>query len=277
MTLFADRGPDVTVAEITQAAGVSKGTFYVYFASKAELIAALRESTDRRVPRPDGEGDGRQLARSARRSPSHVRWSASRSTSSPASSTRSSSRRRPTRRTGAAEVVRGFEEFLIDANEKGITDVSRPVLVRRPARRRGELRRPIQPGRRTFDREALVNAIVELQRRAARAMTTFEERSTDEFMFEDRRRHGGLLPPLVAIRHRARRRRRRTRRIGALGSLRARRRRAARRWRRGVHARSTRARSHRRLDGAGADRAAWHGRSARRHRRARPACPCRSG
>ena len=44
MTLFTDQGADVTVSEITQAAGVSKGTFYVYFASKTELIAQLREA-----------------------------------------------------------------------------------------------------------------------------------------------------------------------------------------------------------------------------------------
>ena len=33
----------MTVSEITQAAGVAKGTFYVYFSSKTELVAALRE------------------------------------------------------------------------------------------------------------------------------------------------------------------------------------------------------------------------------------------
>ena len=43
MSLFADRGADVTVSEITRAAGVSKGTFYVYFESKTELIAQLRD------------------------------------------------------------------------------------------------------------------------------------------------------------------------------------------------------------------------------------------
>src|SRR3954449_6828809 len=43
MSLFADKGEGITVSEITEAAGVSKGTFYVYFSSKRELIAQLRE------------------------------------------------------------------------------------------------------------------------------------------------------------------------------------------------------------------------------------------
>jgi len=43
MTLFDEKGAGVTVSEITEAAGVSKGTFYVYFESKTELIAQLRE------------------------------------------------------------------------------------------------------------------------------------------------------------------------------------------------------------------------------------------
>ena len=42
--LFAGRGvADVTVADIAAAAGVSKGSFYGYFASKEELVAALNE------------------------------------------------------------------------------------------------------------------------------------------------------------------------------------------------------------------------------------------
>jgi AcrR family transcriptional regulator len=38
------RGPgDATVSDITEAAGVAKGTFYLYFDSKEHLFAALRE------------------------------------------------------------------------------------------------------------------------------------------------------------------------------------------------------------------------------------------
>jgi len=40
--LFADRGlATTTIADITRAAGVSKGSFYVYFASRDELVEAL--------------------------------------------------------------------------------------------------------------------------------------------------------------------------------------------------------------------------------------------
>jgi AcrR family transcriptional regulator len=40
--LFAERGLNATtVADITEAAGVSKGSFYVYFASRDELLDAL--------------------------------------------------------------------------------------------------------------------------------------------------------------------------------------------------------------------------------------------
>lgn len=42
--LFAGRGvADVTVADIAAAAGVSKGSFYGYFGSKEELVAALNQ------------------------------------------------------------------------------------------------------------------------------------------------------------------------------------------------------------------------------------------
>ncbi len=41
--LFAERGVDATtVAAITEAAGVAKGSFYRYFTSREELIAALK-------------------------------------------------------------------------------------------------------------------------------------------------------------------------------------------------------------------------------------------
>jgi hypothetical protein len=67
---------------------------------------------------------------------------------------------------GEREVVRGFEEFLIDANAKGITNVADPywfavLLV-------GAANFAVRYSReaRTFDRDALVTAILELQRRA---------------------------------------------------------------------------------------------------------------
>ena len=42
--LFAEKGVDATtVADITGLAGVAKGTFYLYFDSKDQLIAGLRE------------------------------------------------------------------------------------------------------------------------------------------------------------------------------------------------------------------------------------------
>lgn len=42
--LFAERGIDATTVEdITRAAGVAKGTFYLYFGSKEHILAALRE------------------------------------------------------------------------------------------------------------------------------------------------------------------------------------------------------------------------------------------
>jgi AcrR family transcriptional regulator len=42
--VFAQKGmEDATVADITRAAGVAKGTFYLYFSSKEHLLTALRE------------------------------------------------------------------------------------------------------------------------------------------------------------------------------------------------------------------------------------------
>jgi AcrR family transcriptional regulator len=44
-TVFqAKRYDDVPVSEITELAGIAKGTFYLYFPSKADLIAALAET-----------------------------------------------------------------------------------------------------------------------------------------------------------------------------------------------------------------------------------------
>ena len=42
--VFQEKGiTEATVADITQAAGVAKGTFYLYFDSKEQLLASLRE------------------------------------------------------------------------------------------------------------------------------------------------------------------------------------------------------------------------------------------
>ena len=40
--VFVERGIDASVAEVAEVAGVAKGTVYLYFASKAELLAELR-------------------------------------------------------------------------------------------------------------------------------------------------------------------------------------------------------------------------------------------
>jgi AcrR family transcriptional regulator len=40
--VFVDRGIDAAMAEVAEVAGVAKGTVYLYFASKAELLAELR-------------------------------------------------------------------------------------------------------------------------------------------------------------------------------------------------------------------------------------------
>jgi AcrR family transcriptional regulator len=40
--VFVERGIDAAMAEVAEVAGVAKGTVYLYFASKADLLAALR-------------------------------------------------------------------------------------------------------------------------------------------------------------------------------------------------------------------------------------------
>ena len=40
--VFVERGLDAAMAEVAEVAGVAKGTVYLYFASKAELLADLR-------------------------------------------------------------------------------------------------------------------------------------------------------------------------------------------------------------------------------------------
>jgi TetR/AcrR family transcriptional regulator, fatty acid metabolism regulator protein len=47
--LAAKRYDDVPVSEIVEAAGVAKGTFYLYFPSKADLIAAVAEGMQQEV------------------------------------------------------------------------------------------------------------------------------------------------------------------------------------------------------------------------------------
>lgn len=165
MALFADQGPAVTVAEITQAAGVAKGTFYVYFASKTELIAQLREAliADYQT----------QMAKAiAESSPVGFSSGFSSDTVGVAIDFLSSELHAvlfpsaADQAQGQREVVHGFEELLLDANRKGITNVPDPywfaVLLVGAANFAVGYSREAQ----TFDREALVAAIVELQRRA---------------------------------------------------------------------------------------------------------------
>src|SRR5687767_4238065 len=40
--VFVEHGIDASVAEVAEVAGVAKGTVYLYFASKADLLAELR-------------------------------------------------------------------------------------------------------------------------------------------------------------------------------------------------------------------------------------------
>jgi TetR/AcrR family transcriptional repressor of nem operon len=47
-TLLANGLPSTTVADVADAAGVAKGTVYLYFDSKAELLTALRSRYTRR-------------------------------------------------------------------------------------------------------------------------------------------------------------------------------------------------------------------------------------
>jgi AcrR family transcriptional regulator len=165
MALFADKGQDVTVSEITQAAGVAKGTFYVYFASKTELIAALREAmiADYHARMAKAIADNSPVGFSSDFS-SDVVGVAVDFLSSELHSVLF-----PTaadQAQGEREVVHGFEEFLIDANSKGMTNVPDPywfaVLLVGAANFAVRYSREAQ----TFDRDALVSAIVELRRRA---------------------------------------------------------------------------------------------------------------
>ena len=145
MTVFADRGHAVTVAEITQAAGVSKGTFYVYFASKTELIAALRDVliAEHHAGMAKAIADSSPISSAVPFSRDVVGVSIDFLASELHSVLFPSA---ADQAQGEAEVVRGFEEFLIDAEQQGNHRRSGPLLVRRPARGSRELRRPLQPG-----------------------------------------------------------------------------------------------------------------------------------
>ena len=165
MTLFADRGAGVTVSEITEAAGVSKGTFYVYFDSKQELIAQLREVviSDHRLQMEKAIADNSPLGINSDFSPEAV------GVAIDFLSSELNSILFPTaadQARGQGEFIRGYEEFLIDTNRKGITNIPDPywfavLLV-------GAANFAVAFGRdeQTFDRDALVAAIVELQKRA---------------------------------------------------------------------------------------------------------------
>lgn len=57
---FVERGVhDTTVADITRAAGVAKGTFYLYFGSREQLLGALKERSVQRFV----DGIGAELVR----------------------------------------------------------------------------------------------------------------------------------------------------------------------------------------------------------------------
>ncbi len=165
MSLFTDKGHDVTVAEITQAAGVAKGTFYVYFASKTELIAALREATvaEYHARMAKAIADSSPISFSSGFSPEVVGVSVDFLSSDLHSVLFPSA---ADQAHGQREVVRGFEELLIDANRQGITNVPDPhwfaVLLVGAANFAVRYSLEAQD----FDRDALVAAIVELQRRA---------------------------------------------------------------------------------------------------------------
>jgi len=165
MTLFDEKGADVTVSDITKAAGVSKGTFYVYFASKRELIAQLREVViaDHQVQMTKAIADNSPLGLTSAFSPEAVEVaieflaSELHSILFPTAAEDAQ---------GQHEVILSYEEFLIDANAKGITNVPDPywfaVLLVGAANFAVTYSRDQQ----TFNRDALVAAIVELQHRA---------------------------------------------------------------------------------------------------------------
>jgi AcrR family transcriptional regulator len=165
MTLFADQGADVTVSEITQAAGVSKGTFYVYFASKTELIAQLREAmiADHQMQMAKAIADNSPLGLTSDFSPEAVEVAIDFLSSElhavlfPTAADQAQ---------GQREVVRGYEEFLIDTNSKGITKIPDPYWFAVLLVGAANFAVAYSRDEHTFDRDGIVSAIVELQRRA---------------------------------------------------------------------------------------------------------------
>jgi AcrR family transcriptional regulator len=163
--LFADQGAAVTVSEITEAAGVSKGTFYVYFASKDELIAQLREAViaDHQLQMEKAIADNSPLGLTSAFSAEAVEIAIDFLSSElhsiifPTAADQAQ---------GQREVVRGYEEFLTDTNQKGITKIPDPYWFAVLLVGAANFAVTYSRGERTFDRDALVAAIVELQRRA---------------------------------------------------------------------------------------------------------------
>jgi AcrR family transcriptional regulator len=165
MTLFDANGGGVTVSEITQAAGVSKGTFYVYFESKTDLIAELRQVViaDHQIQMAKAIADNSPLGLTSAFSPEAVEVAIDFLSSElhtvlvPTAADDAQ---------GQREVVRGYEEFLTDTNRKGITNIPDPYWFAVLLVGAANFAVAYSRNEHTFDRNALIAAIVELQRRA---------------------------------------------------------------------------------------------------------------
>jgi AcrR family transcriptional regulator len=165
MALFDEQGAGVTVSEITTAAGVSKGTFYVYFASKEDLIAQLREVVI--------AGHQMQMAKAiADISPTGLVNNLSPGPVGVAIDFLASELHSilfPTAADdarGQHELILSYEELLIDANRQGITRIPDPYWFAVLLVGAANFAVAYSRDQETFDRDALVAAIVELQRRA---------------------------------------------------------------------------------------------------------------
>ncbi len=164
MTLFTERGSDVTISEITQSAGVAKGTFYVYFASKSDLIAQLRDAMlaeyhERMATLVPGDTTfdfNSDFVRDAIAVGVDFRSSELHSILFPTAADEA---------YGQREVVRAYEAFLVNANRNGITNVSDPYWFAVLLVGAGNFAVSYSSEEGTFDRDALVAAVIELQRR----------------------------------------------------------------------------------------------------------------